>query len=164
MLRPFFLLLTLVVASPSLAGGLAYVDFQRAVNETTSGQNAQKKLEQTYAAKRGQIEQQKQALQQSLVNYEQRKLILNDEARRAAEQDIMAKQQKLEADVVRYEQEMQEQYMELVSELDTKMRAMAGTIAKERGYDMVLDKAAVVYASAASVDMTDELIRRYNAK
>ena len=164
MLRPFLFFVTLILASPALAGGMAYVDFQRAVNETNSGKSAQAQLEQAYSAKRGEIERQRVALQQAFETYEKRKQILNDDARLAAEQDLLAKQQKLEADVVRYEQEMQQQYMQVVQQLDTKMRAMAGTIAKERGYDMVLDKAAVVYAGAGSVDMTDELIRRYTGQ
>lgn len=157
-------LTVLLAAVPALAAGTAVVDFQRAVNETNEGKNAQGKLEQMYASRRGEIDRQRTELQTAIQDYEQRKLIMNDEARQQAEQDIYNKQRKLETDLVRYEQEMQQQYMQLVADLDQKMRAMTGTIAKEKGYDLVLDSQAVVYAGGSVIDMTDELIRRYNAK
>jgi outer membrane protein len=157
-------LLALVMALPAWAGGIAVIDFQRAVQETSEGQQASARIEQAYASRQSEIRRQQQELQTALEDYEQRKLILNDEARRAAEEDLMARQRKLQEDAVRFEQEMQKQYMEAVSDLDQKMRDMSARIAKERGYDLVLDKQVVVFAGTDVVDMTDELIKRYDAK
>jgi outer membrane protein len=163
-MRLIAVLIALSLATPALAGAIAIVDFQRAVNETHEGKNAQQKLESGYAARKGQIEKQRLELEGSIREYETKKLILNEEARRAVETDIMTRQQRLQQDLVRYEQEMQQQYMNLVQQLDTKMRNLSGVIAKEKGYDLVLDKQAVVFAGAGTVDMTTDLITRYNSK
>jgi outer membrane protein len=161
-LLPFVLLVPLFYATVAWAGGIAVVDFQRAVNETTEGKTAQKKLESMYSSRKAELLRQQQDLATAIQDYEQKKLILNDDARRSAEQAIYTRQSKLETDLVKYEQEMQEQYMNLVSSLDGKMRTLSATIAKEKGYDVVLDQAAVIYAGGTTVDMTAELIRRYN--
>ena len=63
---------------------------------------------------------------------------------------------------MQYQQEMQQNYYTLLQDLDTKMRALTATIAKEKGYSLVLDSAAVVYSGGDTVDMTNELIKRYN--
>jgi len=160
---PVLLLIPLLTALPAWAGGIAVVDFQRAVNETIEGKNAQTKLEKMYSSRKAELLRQQQDLATSIQDYEQRKLILNEDARRSAETGIYTKQSKLETDLVKYEQEMQQQYMDLVSALDDKMRALSASIAKEKGYDVVLDQAAVIYAGGTTVDMTLELIRRYNA-
>ena len=41
---------------------------------------------------------------------------------------------------------------------------MSVAIAKEKQFDLVVDKQMVVYTGASTSDMTDELIRRYNSK
>jgi Skp family chaperone for outer membrane proteins len=65
---------------------------------------------------------------------------------------------------MQYQQEMQQTYFTLLSDLDEKMRALTEKIAKEKAYDLVLDRAAVVYSGGETIDMTDELIKRYNAQ
>ncbi len=45
MVRLFLVLLTFLCISPSYAGGIAVVDFQRAVNETEEGKAAQGRLD-----------------------------------------------------------------------------------------------------------------------
>jgi Skp family chaperone for outer membrane proteins len=65
---------------------------------------------------------------------------------------------------MQYQQEMQQAYLTLLQDLDQKMRALSETIAKENTYCLVLDQAAVVYKGAGATDMTDTLIKRYNAQ
>jgi outer membrane protein len=148
---------------PAFAGKIAIVDFQRAVAETTEGKSAEKRLQDGMNIRRAELQRQNAEIQRLVKDFEAKQLILNEEARRQAVADIEAKQAKLEADFMRFEQEMQQEYLEVVSSLDTKMRALSGTIAKEKGYDVVLDQSAVIYFGAEVVDMTPELIQRYNA-
>jgi outer membrane protein len=154
----------LFLATPALAGKIAIVDFQRAVAETDEGKKAEQRLEQGMTTRRAELSRQQTELERLYKDYEARKLILNEEARKSAEMEIVNKQRKLEADAQRFEQEMQQEYLEIVSSLDGSMRELSGRIAKEKGYDIVLDQSAVIYASGETVDMTPELIRRYNAR
>lgn len=164
MLRWFTLLIALFVATPAMAGALAVVDFQRAVNETEEGQAAQTRLDTMYGTRKAEIERLQTELEKEIEDYQARAMILSEDARADAEQNLMVKQQRFEATYMQYQQEMQQTYLTLLQDLDQKMRTLSEAIAKEKQYDLVLDRAAVIYVGGATVDMTDELIRRYNAQ
>jgi Skp family chaperone for outer membrane proteins len=63
------------------------------------------------------------------------------------------------------EAEMQQMYVQLMEGLLAKMRAIASEIGKEKGYDLILETSAggVVYWGS-TLDITQDLITRYNAK
>jgi outer membrane protein len=155
-----------LVAAPvsALAGTVAIVDFERAVTETTEGRDAQTRLDTMFRTRSAEIERMGSELEASLQDFEQRALILSESARADEERSILQKQATYQATVAQYEQEMQTTYLTLLQDLDEKMRRMTETIARERGYALVLDKAAVVYFGGDTVDMTAELVRRYNAQ
>jgi Skp family chaperone for outer membrane proteins len=60
---------------------------------------------------------------------------------------------------------MQQLYTQLMEGLLAKMRAIAGDIGKEKGYDLILETSAggVVYWGN-TLDITPDLIARYNLK
>lgn len=162
--RLFAVLFLLSVSFPAFAGKIAIVDFQRAVTETEEGKSAQKKLDTMYASRKAEIERLQGELQRQVTDYQQRALILSESARAEEEKKLAAQQQKFESTYTQYQQEMQQTYYTLLQDLDNKMRALVDKIAKEKGFDLVVDRAAVVYHGGETVDMTDELIRRYNTK
>ena len=164
MFRQFFLLASfLLVSSQALAGTIATVDFQRAVTETDEGKSAQKRIDTMYETRRSEIEKMQAELEQEMKDFQSRAMILSDGARAEAEQSLMAKQQRFQQTAMQYEGELQQQYGVLLQELDTKMRSLAITIAKEKQFDLVIDSAVVVYHGGDVVDMTSDLVIKYNA-
>jgi outer membrane protein len=162
MRRLLVVLFALLVAMPAFAGKLAVVDFERAVNETEEGKAAQERLDTMYATRKAEIERLRDELQKELEDYQARSMILSEDARAETEKRLAEKQSTFEQTYMRYQTEMQQTYYTLLSDLDEKMRKLTTTIASEQGYDLVIDKAAVVYAGGETVDMTDLLIKRYN--
>lgn len=160
------LIAALLFATPSLAQEqqIAVVDFERAVNETEEGKRAQDRLDTMYSDRKKEIERMRDELMAEMEDYKSRSMILSDEAREETEARLLEKQQGFEQTYMSYQTEMQQTYMTLLQDLDDKMRKMSRTIAEEQGYDLVIDKAAVVYAGGDTVDMTDTLITRYNAQ
>lgn len=163
MTRFLALSFALLLSAQAWAGGIAVIDFQRAVNETTEGKAAQTKLDTMFAARRSEIEKKQQALEQEIKDFESRAMILSDAARQEAGETLMQKRGEFQQLYMQYEAEMQQTYMTMLQELDTKMRAVSEKVAREKGYDIVIDRAAVVYMGGSTVDMTDELVKRYNA-
>lgn len=162
MLRALIVSFVLFVASPAFAGPIAVVDFQRAVTETDQGKAAQKKIDDMYETRRAEIERMQRDLEKQIQDFQARAMILSDEARAEQEQQLMLKQQQFQQRSMQYEVELQQTYSTLLADLDQKMRALAATIAKDKGYDLVLDSAVVVYMGGSVVDMTSELVARYN--
>ena len=163
MVRTLLVWLLLLIALPAQAGVVAVVDFERAVNETTEGKNAQERLDTMYSARKSEIDRMREDLQKDVEDYQARVMVLSDDARADSEKALLEKQQRFEATYLQYQQEMQQTYYKLLQGLDDKMRALTEQIAEEKSYAVVLDKAAVVYYGGDTVDMTDVLIQRYNA-
>ena len=152
-----------LIALPAWAGGIAVVDFQRAVTETEEGKSAQKKIDAMYLSRKTEIERLKTDLDSKIKDYQARALILSEEARSQEEQKLGGQQQQFEQTYMQYQQEVQQTYMTLLQDLDEKMRTIAQALAKEKGYSVVLDSAAIVYHGADVADMTDPLVQRYNS-
>ena len=160
----FALMLFGSTASEAVAGTIAVVDFQRAVNETDEGKNAQQKLDTMFNSRKSEIDKKQKELEAEFQDFQSRAMILSESARAEAEQELLGKQQRFQQLYMQYEQEMQQTYYTMLQDLDTKMRAISEKLAKDKGYDLVIDRAAVVYMGGDTVDMTDELVKRYNTE
>jgi outer membrane protein len=148
---------------PAFAQNIAVVDFQRAVTETNEGKAAQTKIDTMYTTRRGEIERRTKDLERDIQDYQARRPILSEQARAEEEQKLGIRQQQLAQDTMQYEQELQQTYGQLLETLGTKMRTLSTTIAKQKGYDLVVDMAAVVYVGDGVSDITDTLVTQYNA-
>jgi Skp family chaperone for outer membrane proteins len=142
--------------SAALAGGVAVVDFDE-------GRDAQTRLDTMFSTRRDELQRMQATFQTAYEDYEARGIVLSDAARADEERTLMTKQAELQQTAQTFETEMQSTYMTLLQDLDEKMRRLTETIAAEHEYDVVLDRAAVVYVGGGATDMTDELITRYNA-
>lgn len=164
MFRSFFLLICLFMAVPAMATPtIAVVDFQKAIEQIPDGKAAKTKIETMYATRKGEIDRMQQTYEREVKDYESRALILSEEARGEAEQQLLQKRAQLEQTLYQYEGELQQTQMTLMQDLLEKMRAMAETVAKEKGYGIVLDSAVIVYMGPDVIDMTPELVKRYTS-
>lgn len=160
-----FLLMTvfLFIALPAQAAKIAVVDFQRAVTETEEGKKAQSRIDTMLESRRAEVAKMQTDFEQAVKDLQSRAMILAPEAMQAEEQKLMQQQAVLQQKAMQYETELGQTYQVLLSELDQKMRSLAITIAKEKSYDLLLDAGAVVYRSGDTVDITDELVSKYNS-
>ena len=155
-----------VAPTPAAAAvaGVATVDFQRALNEVGEGAQARARLESMYADRKTAIERTRRDLESRMADLDKQKLVLSDAARRQKEEELTQMQAQFQATAQRAEQEMQQAYYGAMETLVDKMKAIAGALGKERGLALVLEvnEGGVVYAAPA-IDLTPEVIARYNA-
>ena len=163
MIRILALAAVLMASMPAWAGGVAVIDFQRALQETNEGKELVAKLEKMYAEKRAELEQKQVALEAEIKDFETRRSVLVPSALEQEGQALMQKQAEFQQLLVQYDAEIQQTEIGMLKKLEVKMRTISEKIAKEKGYDLVLDRAAVVYMGGATIDMTDALVQRYNA-
>lgn len=162
MFRSFCLLsISLLFATPALAANCV-VDFQTAVETTDEGKNAQKRMDSMLDTRRTEMERMQAELEQEAKEFQQKAMILSESARAEAEQALLSKQARFQQTAMQYEGELAQTYNMLLADLGQKMRSLSITIAKEKGCDVLLDSAAVVYAGKAT-DITSELVSKYNA-
>lgn len=154
-------------ASPAFAQAapkIAVVDFQEAVNQVKDGATARTNLEAMYKQKKIAIEAMEKQLMTMKAEYDKQALILSDAARQQKERELMTAQQNYQQAYMQHEQEMQTAYANAMEGLIEKMKTICEQIGTEKGYTLILEinEGGVVF-SASSIDITAELIKRYDA-
>ncbi|MFT5685560.1 MAG: outer membrane protein [Myxococcota bacterium] len=154
----------LTFSAPAIAGGIAVVDFQEAINQVSEGETARAQIDALYQQKQAAIANLEAQIQTKMDEYEKQRLILSDAARAAKEQELMQLQQTYQQAGMQAESEMQELYTQKMEALITKMRGISEQIGSERSYDLILEKteSGVVFTGVAVTDITGELIKRYD--
>ena len=140
---------------------IAVVDMQRVLNETKAGKAARKKLENASKSKQTKLDKRRRKLegdQAKLAN-------LQGEPLMAAQEKLQREAYELQNIYMTLQQELMSQEANMLENMFKNCQKLSAAMAKEMGIDLVLvkDQATVLY-TASSVDITGELIKRYNAK
>jgi outer membrane protein len=143
---------------------IATVDFQRAINDVAEGAAAKSKLEALFASKKAAIDTMAANLQKMQTELEKQSVILSDAAKKQKEDEFYQAQVAYQQAAQRSEGEMQQAYTGAMESLIEKMKKLTQGIATEKAYTLVVEinEGGVIYA-APTIDITDELIKRYNA-
>lgn len=160
------LLAAATLAAPGLASAevkLGYVNSRRAATEVEEGKAAVAQVKREEAEKQKKLDEKKAELTKLKADLDKQAMVLSDKAK---EEKALEFQQKL-ADaqqlLVQMEQQLQARQQELLGAVLKKMEPVVKEIAEANGLTMVLEEGAVVYAPA-SLDLTSEVVRKYNAK
>ena len=162
------LMLFALLALPSTASAqqamkIGVVDFQQALNDVEEGKSARKVLETRFEEKRLGLEARKAELEQMQESLEAQKNLLSETALRAKEAEFNSKAMTFQQDMMAANQEMQLMEQELTADILEKMLTVAQKIAKEEGYNFVVEAQSVVYADDA-YDLTAKVIKTFNDK
>ncbi len=167
MLRPLIPALFLALSSlPAWAGGIAVVDFQEAINKVEEGNQTRQEIDALFEQKQQAIAAMEQQIMLKQQEYEANFALLNDATRQQRQQEIMQMGSTYEQARGQAEMEMQQIYTEKMEMLINKMRTISEQIAAEKGYDIVLEstEGGVVYAGPTVTNITEDLIKRYDAQ
>ena len=168
MFRTMFIavLSCLLFSSTAFAGGIGIVDFQKAINEVKEGKSAKSKIDSMFSQKRSALQQKEKELKDKVAAYEQQRSLLSPTARQEQEQSLMMMQQQLQQMLMQSEQEVQQIYAKEMESLIGKMKDISASIGKEKDLDLILEatESGIVYRSSSVVDLTSDLIKRYDAK
>lgn len=143
---------------------VAYVDMQRALNESKAGKKALGELQKLMEERKSGLQKQKEALEKKKDELDKQGLLLNEDTRKSREMEIRT----LERDYTRSLSDLKEEFGRRESEFTDGIRKdllkVIEKIGKDGGYTLVLEKqySAVLYAPA-SIDLTETLIKRYDA-
>jgi outer membrane protein len=160
------LLLTTVLTTPVLAAEvikLGFFDRQTIVDRTEMGKEGEKKFKAEMQKIRESLEGKRQEVEALQDEANKKKLIWSEEVAKAKLQELFAKKQELDRDVVQANRELDRLQQELLQPLKEKMIAVVDRIGKEEGYTMIFEGqvAGIVYAPS-SLNLTDRIIREIN--
>jgi len=171
-MRPTRLLATAALAALGLAAAptparaeqkIAYVDLQRALNEIDEGKAAKASLKREFDQKQKLLDEKKSEFDRLRQDLEKQSVVMSDEARKEKQSDLERKGMELQGFFVQLQKELSEREREATRGIFDKMHAIVREIADQEGVGLVLTSEALVHATP-SLDLTNELVRKYNAR
>jgi outer membrane protein len=168
MLRLVMLGVFLVASSPVVSFAedvkLGYVDLQRALNETEDGRKAKANLKKVFDQKQKELDEQQQELLKEKQDLDKKRTLMPPDKVTEKDAALQEKVQKLQQTYMRHQQDLQAKEQEATGKIFERMNKIIYRIAQAENFTMILDKtqSAVLYGKP-SLDLTNELIRRYNS-
>jgi outer membrane protein len=144
---------------------LGYVDLQRALNEVDEGKTAKAGLKREFDQKQKMLDEKQEELKRLKADFDKQSAVMAEEAKRDKQNELDRKFMEVQGLFVQLQKELSERERETTRGIFDKMAAIIREIAEAEAFTMVFEKsdAGLVYAPA-SLDLTNELIRKYNAK
>jgi outer membrane protein len=141
---------------------LGYVDMQRALNETEDGRKAKANLKKVFDQKQKELDEQQQQLKKDVEDLEKKRTLLPPEKLREKEAELQSRMQKVQQTYLRHQQDLSGKEQEATAKIFERMQKIIAKIAASENFSVIFDKSALVFAKP-HLDLTNELIRRYNA-
>ena len=154
------------IAQPASADvKIGVVDMQRALNECNAGKKAKDQVRSKFERAQNELKAQRESLDRQREAYDKKALVLKEDERRNLEKDLEGKSLDFKRKYEDYQRDLKRTDAELTSGIVEQLYGIVGQLAKEKGYTVVLETSAgaLVYADP-STDVTDEVIKRHNAR
>jgi outer membrane protein len=166
-MRRFLLVFAIAIAarSASAAEGMkiGYVDVQRAVQEVEEGKAARARLQTELQQKRNDLEKKRADLEKMKADYDKQAPVLSDDAKRKKQEELQKAFVEAQTAGQQMQEELSAKEQEAMQTISKRLIQVVAEISDKEGFTFVLDKAALLYAPAAS-DVTNEVVRRYNER
>jgi outer membrane protein len=165
--RRFLVALAVVAAGCALAptaraqAKVAVVDTQRAIMETEDGLRAQATLKKLFDNRQRELDRKQAELQKEREDIEKQRGVLSKKALQRRVEEWQADLVQLQSVFVEYNKELQKKQNELTQPIFRKIMGIISRLARQEGYDVVIDKQAVPYVRS-DLDLTDRVITQYN--
>src|SRR5262245_50407036 len=138
-------ILTLVLALGALARPalaevkIAYVDLQRALEETEEGKAAKKKLKAEFEKKQKELDQRQEELKKMKADLDKQQAILKPDALQAKQQELQQKLVSLQETYMRLQKDLQEKEATETGRIFKKMKTVIAQIAQAENVTFVFE-------------------------
>jgi outer membrane protein len=155
-------------ASPSQAQNIVTVSFNAAVLQTAEAQKSLSALEARYAPKQKQLQalnDEVEGLRKQLADTSSN---LSDSERAARTQSLESKEKQLQREAEDFKSDSQSESERVFQRAATKVYAFLQTFSQQHGFTAVIERGSdaypVVWYAASNLDITEQLIKAYNAQ
>lgn len=155
----------LFATASSAQNKFAYVDMQRALDQIDEGKAIKAELKAEFDKKQAELDKKQEELKKEYTSLDAlaREGVVSPDKMREKQMDL----ERRVKEVTQYWQDAQkslsERERQATQSLFTRMSVIVQGIAQSEGFSFVFERAALAYAPE-SLDITNELVRKYNAK
>ncbi|HJU27767.1 MAG TPA: OmpH family outer membrane protein [Candidatus Binataceae bacterium] len=141
---------------------LAYVDIQRALNECRAGRDAKVKFRGRVERLQSQLESEQKNVERLKQELETKGALMQPDQRQNLEDDYSKKLRQFQDDYKNSRDELQQRDNEITGAIVRDLAMVVREVSEKDGYTMVMEKGSLLWA-APSIDITDQVIRAYDA-
>ncbi len=153
-------------AAPAAAVKLGIINIQRAIIESNEGKKAAQKLQEQISPKRNDLQGRQAEIEKLQKQLREQEKTLSDEARGNLVRQVETKTKEFTRINEDYSNEAQQAEAQVINEIGQRVMKVLDEFARKNGYHVVLDVSSQqtpVLWAASSVDVTDEIIKLFNA-
>jgi len=158
--------IVLALAGPARAEiKIGIVDLQRALNESAAGKKAKEQFKVEFDKMQGSLKGEKDRLDKMKDDLDKQSAVLKEEDRKAKADEFERRQRDLRRKLEDSDAELRKKDQELTGDILKDLAVVIQEIGERENYTVVLENSSssVLYG-AKSIDMTDEVIRAFDAK
>ncbi|MGH7949548.1 MAG: OmpH family outer membrane protein [Candidatus Binataceae bacterium] len=150
-------------ATPALAEmKFAYVDVQRALSECNAGKKAKADLQGRLQTVEQRLQRQQEEVQSLKNEIEKKGMLMQEEQRNNMRDQYAEKLKNFERTFKDSREDLQRKDSEITGKIVRDIAQVIRTLGEKNGYTLVFEKSTVLWG-APGIDITDEVIRTYNA-
>lgn len=142
---------------------IVVVNVKQVMKESLAAQDANKQLETKRSQYQAQITAEEGKLKSAEEELIEKKNILSKDALIEKQKDFMKQINDVRSDVQKKKINLDNAYKNALNEIQTAMTEVIEGLAVEQGFNIAMPTAQLVYATA-DMDITDEVVKRLNAK
>jgi outer membrane protein len=143
---------------------IAFVDLQRALEETNEGKAAKARLKTDFDKKQKELNDKQEELKKAKDDFDKKSPLMKDDARNKAQADLQQRFMQLQETFARLQKDLAEKEQEATRGILAKLSQVVGKIAEREHFAMVLERSSAVVWGQPSLDITNEVIRMYNTQ
>lgn len=159
----FFAILFTLSSRAADGTKVVFIDMQKAIQATKDGAKAKKELESEYNARKKKFQSAEEKLKKMQEELEKKAMVLSDAVRTKKQQEFQEEMYSYQKSVGQAREEMQKREADLTKPILDKMSGVIEKIAKEKGYDIVLERGQsnVIIWAKKETEITDEVIAAF---
>ncbi len=151
-------------ASPAGTGKIGVINIQEAIASTAEGKKAFADLQKKYAPRQQELQRLQQEIQSIQDQLQKQQPTLSEDEQRRLNREADEKQKQLKRSTEDANADFQADRDDAVRQIGQKMVRQIQEYAKQNGFALVLDSAQIpVYFAATDIDLTETMVKRYDA-
>jgi outer membrane protein len=144
---------------------IAYVDIQKAVNESNAGKDAKKVITKEVEKFQRQITDKQKELQTMKESLEKQAAMLTPDARATREKEYQNKLREFQRWGEDTQNEINQKRMEMERNISLALFKVIQKVGADEGYTLILEKnESIVLFVSKTIDLTDRIIKAYDAQ
>jgi outer membrane protein len=143
---------------------IAFVDLQRALEETNDGKAAKNKLKADFDKKQQELDAKQEELKKMKEDFDKKSSLMKEDAKIKMQQDMGQRLQQLQETYARLQGDLQKKEAEATRGILAKLASVVQKIAERDSFVMVLERSSSVVYGKPALDITNEVIRTYNSQ